>query len=138
MSGYLLDTHIWIWVQTNNTSYLHDLTPQEISRWQRQGRLFLSAASVWELGMAYARGRIDLGTSIDRWVDTALEHGGAQLLELSAPILLESTRLPGTFHRDPGDRMVVATARDYDLTLVTRDERIIQYGQQGYVKVLER
>lgn len=138
MNGYLLDTHIWIWIQTNNTSYLHDLTPQETARWQRQGRLFLSAASVWELGVAYARGRVDLGTSIDQWIDTAMEDGGIQLLQLSTRVLLESTRLPATFHRDPGDRMLVATARDHDLTLVTRDERILRYGKEGYVKVLAR
>ena len=100
--------------------------------------MFLSAASVWELGIAHARGRVDLGTSIDRWIETATEDGGLQLLQLSPRILLESTRLPGAFHRDPGDRMLVATARDYDLTLVTRDQRIVEYGKQGYVKVLER
>lgn len=138
MSGYLLDTHIWLWVQTNNTHYLHDLTPQEINRWQRQRRLYISAASVWELGIAYSKGRVQLGTSIDRWIETATEEGGFELLPLSTRILLESTRLPGDFHKDPGDRMMVATARDHDLTLVTRDDRILEYGAAGHLKVLAR
>jgi PIN domain nuclease of toxin-antitoxin system len=138
MSGYLLDTHIWLWTQTNNTHYLEDGFDQEVNRWQRQRRVFISDASVWELGIAVSKGRVSLGMSLDRWVEIATAEDGFQMLALNTRILIESTRLPGDLHRDPGDRMLIATAHEHDLTIVTRDEKILKYGAEGHVKVLER
>jgi predicted nucleic acid-binding protein len=60
-----------------------------------------------------------------------------RLAPLSPAIAVESTRLPGDFHRDPADRFIVATARELGATLVTRDERILRYGAEGFVQVLD-
>ena len=63
------------------------------------------------------------------------EEGGAILLPLSPRILIESTRLPGTIHKDPFDRMLVATAREHDLSLVSKDEPVYEYSVGGHVRV---
>lgn len=65
---------------------------------------------------------IDLDTHI-----LALAYPGIRLLGLTPEIALESTRLPGSFHRDPADQIIVATARIYDCALVTSDNKILDY-----------
>lgn len=71
--------------------------------------------------------RITLPLPVDEWLDQALAYPGIQLLELTPRIVVESTQLPGTFHRDPADQMIVATARVYDCPLITVDEKIRAY-----------
>ena len=65
--------------------------------------------------------------SLDEWFDQALDYPGVQLLALTPEIAIESTRLPGEFHRDPADQIIVATARVYGCPLVTSDEKIVNY-----------
>lgn len=61
------------------------------------------------------------------WLDQALAYPGMRLLDLTPRIAVESTQLPGAFHRDPADQMIVATARVYDCPLVTLDRKIRSY-----------
>ena len=70
------------------------------------------------------------------WFAAALQRSAVQLFPLSADDAIESTRLPGGFHNDPADRMIVAAARNRNIMLVTRDEKILEYGRAGFVKVL--
>lgn len=67
-------------------------------------------------------------------MDTALAYPGILLLELTPQIAIESTRLPGEFHRDPADQIIVATARVYDCPLLTVDVKILRY---QYVKLFQ-
>ena len=69
-------------------------------------------------------------------VERALGAPGTKLVELSPAIALESSHLPGTLHGDPADRMIVATARRYDALLVTRDQKLLDYGRCGFVNVI--
>jgi len=61
------------------------------------------------------------------WLTQALNYPGVQLLELTPQIAVESTQLPGEFHKDPADQIIVATARIYNSPLVTLDGRILAY-----------
>lgn len=60
-------------------------------------------------------------------MEQAVAYPGMQLLELTPQIAIESTKLPGSFHRDPADQIIVATARVYDISLLMADSRILQY-----------
>jgi PIN domain nuclease of toxin-antitoxin system len=100
-----------------------------------RAELTVSAISVWELAMLEAKGRITLSRSIDEWMRAALTAPGLRLVDLSPEISLESTRLPGSPHGDPSDRMIVATARVLGGTLVTCDDQILSYGAEGHVRV---
>jgi PIN domain nuclease of toxin-antitoxin system len=99
--------------------------------------LRVSTISVWEVGMLEAKGRIKLPISCGEWVDQALDAPGIALASISPAIALASSRLPGHFHGDPADRILVATARFLQADLLTRDRQIIAYGQAGHVSILE-
>lgn len=93
----------------------------------------MSAISCWEVAKLVEYGRLTLSCPIAEWFDQALAYPGIQLLPLTPRIAVESTQLPGTFHRDPADQIIVATARVYDCPLLTTDDKILHY---PHVKLL--
>lgn len=135
MIACLLDTHYWIWLLQGDSTRLKSDTLHEISRLQSENALFLSATSVLELARLEAGRRIDLGMSVEHALDLSVRSGGLRLLPLTTRILIESTRLPGNLHRVPSDRLLIATAREHGLTLVTRDKDILRYAKQGHLNV---
>jgi len=104
-----------------------------IEDWQRDGLVYLSPFSCWELGhlVAFNQLRLDKPIEILWERDTAPES--FRIADLTASILLESTRLPGDLHRDPADRILAATARANGFTLVTRDWRLLDYAKLGHL-----
>ncbi len=129
----LLDTHYWIWEQLGTPG---TITPREraaIDTAAASGRLLLSVMSVWEVGMLESKGRLDLNPSCEEWVERALAIPGMALAPLRPDIALEATRLPGSFHNDPADRIIVATARRMRARLMTKDQRILGYARQKHV-----
>lgn len=87
----------------------------------------MSAISCWEVAKLVERGRLALPCPVFDWLQQALSYPGVRLIELSPRICVESTQLPGAFHRDPADQIIVATARVFDAPLVTVDGRILEY-----------
>lgn len=133
----LLDTHVWLWFALGNSDRLGEAACQQIEDAAYGGRLAVSAITIWEIGMLDAKGRITLGAPCEKWVEAALELPGLRLVGLEPEIAIASTRLPGEFHPDPADRILVATARALNATLATADERIINYSRAGYLKILD-
>lgn len=107
-----------------------------IERAARTGALRVSVMSVWEIGMLESKGRLELKMSCAEWVRRALDTPGLALAPLTPEIAIESSRLPGSFHGDPADRLLVATARIAGLRLMTKDGRLLDYGGHGYVRVV--
>jgi PIN domain nuclease of toxin-antitoxin system len=128
----VLDTHTWLWFVDGNTT-LKPKAVAEITSAAMHGSLLIPAICVWEIAMLQVRGRLTLNKPVKDWVGEALDLTGTVLMPLSADISIESCMLPGVFHADPADRMIVATARVESATILTRDQRIIDYGQQGFV-----
>jgi len=84
-----------------------------------------------------SKGRLRLPMSVEAWIREALSPPALRLLGLDAPqVVIDSCNLPGPFHADPADRILVASARHLDAHLVTHDQKIIDYGEAGYVQVL--
>jgi len=132
----LLDTHVWLWMMNGDKRLAASSSLLVIQEAVKLSRGRISAISVWEVGMLDARGRIRLPTDCLEWVREALTAPGISLAPLTPEIAIESSRLPGAFHRDPADRIIVATARSLRATIVTHDERIVSYGALGHVAVL--
>lgn len=130
--GILLDTHTWIWLFNGSTELSKDVIV-EIDRFGNQGKVFISAISVWELSMLVAKNRVILSKPIHQWVEESLNQPGFNLFVISPEIAIESSFLPGEFHGDPADRMIVATARINNLVLLTRDRQILKYGEANYL-----
>jgi PIN domain nuclease of toxin-antitoxin system len=84
------------------------------------------AISCWEVAKLVELGRLQLSIAVDRWLAWALQQP-IQLLPLTPEVAVGSTQLPGNFHRDPADQLIVATARHYDCPLVTLDRLIRAY-----------
>jgi PIN domain nuclease of toxin-antitoxin system len=121
----LLDTHIWVW-WIDDSQQLTDRHRQIIQDNVQSG-LGVSAISCWEVAKPVEYGRLELAGAVEEWMEQAMAYPGMQLLELTLQIAIESTKLPGNFHRDPADQIIVATARMYDIPLLTADRRILQY-----------
>jgi PIN domain nuclease of toxin-antitoxin system len=132
MTDILLDTHVFLWLM-NGDSKLNSKNLERIETTVNSGaRISLSAISIWEIGMLAAKERITLTQPIDKWVNQAMEVSSACIVELSVDILLDSCFLPGQFHGDPADRMIVATSRIKRLPLITQDEKIVAYIEKGF------
>lgn len=121
----LLDTHVWVW-WVNESSMASKGMLRIIQEHQGDG-LGVSIISCWEVARLVERGRLELTVPVERWIKQALAYPGVELLQLTPRIVVESTQLPGEFHRDPADQMLVATARVYDIPLLTADSKLLDY-----------
>lgn len=135
MSAMILDTHAAVWLVRGD---LASAASQALDKAAKSGApTYVSAITAWEVGLLVSRGRLNLGTSPERWFERLMGLPGMLLANLSPPILIASSFLPGTPPRDPADRIIIATARDLDATLVTRDRLLIDYGNDGFVSIVE-
>jgi len=98
--------------------------------------VLVSPITAWERGILVAKGRIASPMTPKRWFDLLLSQPGVELAEMSIDILIDSSFLPGAPQGDPADRIIIATARSHDLTIVTRDRAILDYATQGHVRAL--
>ena len=131
----LLDTHCWVWMQFGQREKFTSPARATIERAARVGGLCVSVMSVWEVGMLESKGRLELKMNCAEWVRQALATPGLALVPLTTEIAMESSRLPGQFHGDPADRLLVATARIMGLKLMTKDDRLLEYSRHGHVRV---
>ena len=121
----VVDTHIWVW-WVHGDSSLSSSTHSLLDSSEQTG-IGVSAISCWEVAKLVERGRLTLPCPVFDWLQQALAYPGVRLVELSPRICVESTQLPGRFHRDPADQIIVATARVLDAPLVTVDSKILAY-----------
>lgn len=89
--------------------------------------LGVSVFSCWEVAKLVEGGRISLSFPVGEWIAKALSYPGIRLLGFSPEVAVESTQLPGVFHRDPADQIIVATARIHACPLMTLDTKIRVY-----------
>ena len=121
----VVDTHVWVW-WILDTGQLSIAQRHAISR-NEDDLIGVSAISCWEVAKLFEYGRLELPSELPDWFSTALAYPGVSLLELTPEVAIESTSLPGSFHRDPADQIIVATARLHDCDLVTSDDKIAEY-----------
>lgn len=124
----VLDTHALIW-WVNGDSQLSPNAKAAIDHEQQDenGVILVSTISAWEIALLVGRDRLTLGMNLDDWLETVNEIECVRFVSVDNAVGVESTRLPGDFHKDPADRMITALARHYNVPLVTADERIRAY-----------
>lgn len=122
---YRLDTCAILFV-AEKTTHLSPATLKLIDE-ASPGDVFVSAISVAELACLQERGKISLKQHWRRWWTTLLTRTGWTCLPITAEIMAEAYSLPPPIHRDPADRILIATARQERLTLVTTDRKILGY-----------
>jgi PIN domain nuclease of toxin-antitoxin system len=131
----LLDTCAVIWV-AGNQPIAKGARDVIVGALEADEPVFVSPISAWEIGLLAARGRISLQMSPARWFERFLEAPGVHLADMSPNVLIASSFLPGAHPNDPADRIIAATAREYDYRVVTRDRRLLDYAESGYCQAL--
>ncbi|WP_045211883.1 type II toxin-antitoxin system VapC family toxin [Desulfonatronovibrio magnus] len=121
----ILDTHIWVWWVHGDERITSSQT--EVIKANESDIIGVSAISAWEIAKLVEYDRLTLPCHLQEWFSEALSYPGVRLIELTPEIAVESTKLPGGFHRDPADQIIVATARLQDSAIVTSDSKILQY-----------
>lgn len=122
----LLDTHIWIDF-LNASPRLRPATIASIDAARATGSAFVSIISIWETALLVHHKRIHLHSPMAQWTREALQLPGINLLPLTPEIAIHSVDLPEPMHKDPADRILVASARVERLALVTRDRDILAF-----------
>ena len=120
----LLDTHVFLW-WLNDRERLSSAQQEVTNSADAQAPLLVSDISLWEVAMLHSLGRIRLIIPLREWLDKAVAPPLVRRYGISPAIAAEVAALPATFHRDPADRILVATARVLGATLLTQDRRII-------------
>ena len=134
-SCFLLDTCTVIWM--SQKQFIKEDTADCISDAHDNGiPIYVSAVTAWEMGMLVARGRVSETKSAKRWYDEFLADGEMIEQPVTADIFIAYCSLPHHNHKHPIDRILIATAREHDLTIITRDRAILAYGAAGHVKTL--
>ena len=119
----LLDTHIWVWWLTPG-SPLSRAERDALDAEAGRRELFLPAISLWEAQVLHAKRRLELPLSFAEWLARAADDRVISVLPLSVEVVFALDALPASFHGDPADRLIVATARAHAMPLATHDAAI--------------
>ena len=123
---YILDTHTWIWWHMN-PERLSQKVKRLVGNVNGYEEILLSAISPWEFSKLLEKKRFGISCDPEVWIHSALEMPKFRLVPLSPVLAYRSTVLPQPFHSDPADQIIVATAREENATILTKDERILTY-----------
>lgn len=129
----LLDTQSFVWLAENN---------DRLGKAARQieaesDQVFVSAISLWEIGLLISRNRMKLSRPYRRWLEVATQNGRATIHPVSPDIAFEAGMLPHYPHGDPGDRIVLATAIELNCPVITSDRRMLDYAGAGHVQAID-
>jgi PIN domain nuclease of toxin-antitoxin system len=132
----LLDTHVWVWAVEGDARRIGRRARQLISRAEAAATVRVSPATLFEIVALHTAGRLQLARPPDQWIREALDESGVRLAELSAAVAIDAGHIPRSAVADPLDRLLVATARQLDATLLTRDAALLAYASGvGNVRV---
>jgi PIN domain nuclease of toxin-antitoxin system len=121
----MLDTHTWLfWINDS----INLLGKEALKLLKKDTVLGVSVISCWEVGMLVNKQRIALNTDVQDWIDLAISYPKIEVVDLTPQIAVLSTRLPGDFHGDPADRIIVASALKNNCSLITKDKQIYNWG----------
>ena len=130
----LLDTHAAIWLSTEGQ--LRSNGKEAVLAAAADNQIHISPISAWEVATLVAKGRVALTMSVKAWFFRLVGLEGAVLAEMPPDVLIDSVSLPGLPPKDPADRILAATAREFGLTLVTRDQRLLDYANEGHLRAV--
>ena len=125
----LLDTHIALWLDRGSDRLLPPTRDRIDACWRGGGSILISAVTVWEIGQLVDTGRILLDVSVEAWVERFVNRPGIKAEPLTYQAAARAYRLHHLEHRDPADRLLIATAIVRSCPLVTYDDRIVRFGQ---------
>jgi PIN domain nuclease of toxin-antitoxin system len=135
-SPILLDTCAALWIM--ESAWLQPEAVDAIdAAFDHAEQVHVSPITGWEIGLLASKGKFKSSYSPQRWLDRLLSRPEIAVANLPPEVLLQSSLLPGTPPRDPADRIIAATAREYGFTVMTRDRSLLAYSKQGHLSAIE-
>jgi PIN domain nuclease of toxin-antitoxin system len=129
VTDLLLDTHIVLWLNSGD-EHLGEATRRTIDMaWKAGGRILLSSVSVWEIAILVDKGFIELDLPVNEWVERFLDRPGLEAVALDHATAARAYSLHHLEHRDPADRLLIASAVGLGCPLVTHDDRIRRFAK---------
>jgi PIN domain nuclease of toxin-antitoxin system len=120
----LLDTHSLIWWVTKDKK----LSPAAFAAIEDDGpEILVSSMTIWEIALLVTHGRLGLSKSLEAWVASVEKIDKVEFIPVDNDIAVGAITLPGEFHKDPADRIIIATARKFGAPIVTADDKIRAY-----------
>lgn len=124
----VLDTHALVWWVSDQRNLLGPAARAAITKFEkREATLLVSAISAWEIAVLVSKSRLMLSMDVEEWLDHVASLPAIRFIPVDRLTSVQSIRLPGEFHPDPADRIIVATARRLNVALVTGDQKIRDY-----------
>jgi PIN domain nuclease of toxin-antitoxin system len=131
----ILDTHILIWSLIEPDKLSHNVR-EIITTSQNSNNLYIAAITLWEIAMLAHKQRISIFKRTSEFLNSVASLDGLNIIPLNADIAAESVALQGGFTGDPADCLIIASARESAGTLITKDQKIIDWASKGYLKVI--
>lgn len=122
----VLDTHAWVW-WVSSPALLASNAQRAVENAARDRALYVSSISAWEVALLIKKGRMELTMDVEDWVARSESIPYLSFVPVDNRIAVRSVALPGVFHPDPADRIIVATAQMLGASVVTKDEKIQNY-----------
>jgi PIN domain nuclease of toxin-antitoxin system len=123
----VLDTHALIWWVNEDARLVPKARAAIDDMLGAGGQVLVSAITAWETALLVQRGRLALAMDIDEWLRAVESVEGISFVPITPQVAVHSVNLPGQFHQDPADRLIVALARESNALLITADEKIQRY-----------
>jgi PIN domain nuclease of toxin-antitoxin system len=130
----LLDTCAAMWIVAGDRLKQSALSALETAETVGEP-IFVSPITGWEIGLLAMKGRFRSRYAPQRWLEILLSLPKIRVADLPPHVLLQSSFLPGAPPREPADRIIAATAREYGLTVMTRDSELLDFAEQGHIGV---
>jgi len=135
---FLLDTHILIWLTENDDRISNSKILPTILKAEKSNSLRVSVITAWEIGLLEKKGkRIFLPDSLSWIKEVVNSENGISFAPLTPEIAVLSCNFSKDFHNDPADRIILATSISNDYTLITKDQKILEYARKNKLNVIE-
>jgi PIN domain nuclease of toxin-antitoxin system len=135
VNSLLLDTCALIWI-SQSAPLRHEAQEALAQAQAAKAPVAISLISAWEIAQLVAKNRVALTLSPGVWFQRVRAQPGVKTTDLTDTILINSHFLPGTPPSDPMDRIIISSAREHGLTIMTRDRKILDYADQGHVSAI--
>ena len=129
----VLDTPVLIWWVNGDDRLSPPARAAIEATLAGNSQVLVSAISAWEIAMLVQRDRMALAMDLDEWLRSVQSLDGVALIPITPQVAAQSASLPGEFHKDPADRIIVALAREQNAPLVTADTKIHRYPHVRWV-----
>ena len=122
----VLDTHVWVWF-TSNPELLSKAAKKAIDASMGQKGIFISSISAWEIALLVAKKRLKLTIDVTDWITKSERLPFLQFVPVDNSVAVKSVNLPQPLHKDPADRIIIATAITIGAPVVTKDKKLLDY-----------